>query len=484
MPAPAESVDWRVEFAEVFDRRGGFDVVIANPPYVRQEELKSHKAALKRQYPEVYKGTADILVYFYARAVQLLRPDALLAFITSNAFTKRKYGEKLRGHLANCLTISAIINFGEVKIFDATVEVFILVGRKASPAPCSNVKGHNLYPLLTRKLGRSGSVERAREEMIRLPEHLGAEVSIFPQTRLDESEWRIEDEDINRLFERLMNHGTPLGELAKGHIYMGVKTGLNDAFVIDRNKRDELVAEDPRSAKFIRPWLRGKDIKRWRFEWDNQFAIAIQNSGDADADNPWGKAHSERDARAIFRETYPALHDHLSYFECYRDKKGKERSIRIRQDQGKFWWELRACTYYHQFARPKIIWPDIAREVRFAFDMNGSYLGNTAYIMPTNLMWVLTVLNSELVEFLLCQITSSLRGDFLRLFSQYTTRVPVVIPDATLQRRFTEIAKLGANGVPVTNDELNDMVYWLYGLSQRDVALVKNWFERRSLTTG
>ena len=387
-----------------------------------------------------------------------LRPDASLAFITSNTFTKRKYGEKLRTFLSNQLTIGTIIDFGEVKIFGAAVEVIILVGQKSTPATDSNIRGHNLYPLLTRKLGRAGSVEKVREEMLRLPEHLTAEISVFPQTRLNESEWRIEDEDISRLFERLMNQGTPLGRLAGGHIYRGVVTGLNRAFVIDRAKRDELIASDSRSADLINPWLRGKDIKRWRAERAGLYIIFVN--------------------RGIDIELYPAIEEHLSQYRTLLEQRATSHLHP--------WYELQQPQegIYHHFAHQKVVWPDIAREVRFAFDMNGSYLGNTAYIMPTNLMWVLTVLNSELVEFLLCQITSSLRGDFLRLFSQYTTRVPVVIPDATLQRRFTEIAKLGANGVPVTNDELNDMVYWLYGLSQRDVALVKNWFERRSLTTG
>ena len=226
LPVPAGSVDWRVEFAEVFDRRGGFDIVIANPPYVRQEKQTLCKTDLVRLYSNVYKGRADILVYFYARAIQLLRPDASLAFVTSNSFTKRQYGEKLRGYLSNQLTINTVLDFGEVKIFDATVEAYILVGQKTFPIPGTNVRGHNLYPLLTRKIGRSGNAEKVREEMVRLPEHLEAEVSVFPQNRLNSSEWRIEDEDINSLFERLMNQGVALGEFAKGHIFRGVVTGL------------------------------------------------------------------------------------------------------------------------------------------------------------------------------------------------------------------------------------------------------------------
>ena len=462
-PAGSGLIDWRVEFAEVFDRGGGFDIVVANPPYVRHEGLTAHKTVLERLYPEVYMGTADILVYFYARAVQLLRPDSLLAFITSNSFTKRNYGEKLRGHLANYLTISSIIDFGEVKIFDATVEVFILVGRKASPAPCSIVRGHNLYPLLTRKLGSSGSVEQAREEMGRLPEHLAAEVSILPQTRLNESEWRIEDEDINRIFERLMNLGTPLGEFARGQMYRGIVTGLNEAFVIDGAKRDELIAENPRSVEIIKPWLRGRDIKRWRAERPGLYIIFTR--------------------RGVDIERYPAIEEHLwQWRDRLEPKRARGQPGPGRKPGNYKWYEIQDSTaFHHQFARPKIIWPEFARSVRFSFDTDGSYVNNKCYNMPVDFMWMLSIMNSELIEFLLCQIGNALRGGFLQLYSHYTSRLPVITPDMALQRRLESIARQGVRGETVDYDELDDMVNWLYGLSDMDVALVKDWFDRRSL---
>ena len=319
--------------------------------------------------------------------------------------------------MSNQLTIDTIIDFGEVKIFDATVEVFVLVGRKTPPAPDSSVWGHNLYPMLTRQLGRPGNVEHARVEMLRLPEHLAAEKSVFPQARLGESVWRIEDEDINRLYERLMNRGLPLGEFANGHIYRGVVTGLNKAFVIDQAKRDELIAKDSRSAELFKSWLRGKDIKRWRAKCAGLYIIFVN--------------------RGLDIELYPAVEEHLSQFRTLLEKRATSHLHP--------WYELQQPQegIYHHFTCPKIVWPDIARDVRFAFDMNGSYLGNTAYIMPTNSMWMLTVLNSDLVEFLLCQITSSLRGGFVRLIHQYISRLPVVTPDATLQRRLKSIAHAG-----------------------------------------
>ena len=289
---------WPVAFPEVLregDPNAGFDVVLANPPYVRMEKLDNEdELSYGEAFPEVAASRADLLVYFYARALQILRPGGWLSFITSNSFTKRKYGTKLRGYLPGVLTIERVIDFGEVKIFDATVEPYVLIGHKTSPELARTLFGHNLYAPLTRALGGRGNVERVREEIQGLSEYLESEVSSFPQSRLADSEWRIEDERVNLLFERLMGQGTRLGDFVDGRIYMGVKTGLNEAFVIDQDKRDELIEEDPRSAELIRPWLRGRDIKRWRTDRPGFYILFTSRGVDIDQ--------------------YPAVKEHLNWF--------------------------------------------------------------------------------------------------------------------------------------------------------------------------
>ena len=462
MPAPEGSVDWRVEFAEVFDQRGGFDIVVANPPYLRQESLKSYKTDLARLYPSVYRGRADILVYFYARAVQLLRSGGELSFITSNKYMRASYGDKLRRLLTTFLTIGQIIDFGDLPLFTATAYPSILVGKKDAPQNSLRLRVANLATPIRRVLtnrGHSVTSETVNKTMDSLPQLLKDHgIPDYPHTLLQMNGWIFEDPELIGLSERLLKEGTQLGSLVQGHIYRGVVTGLNKAFVIDLAKRDELIAADSRSTEVIFPWLRGKDIKRWRAEWAGLYIIFAN--------------------RGIDIELFPAIKEHLSNFRTLLEQRATSHLHP--------WFELQQPQegIYHHFAYHKIIWPDIAREVRFAFDMDGSYLGNTGYIMPTGSLWMLAILNSDLIEFLLCQITSSLRGGFVRLIHQYISRLPVVTPDANLQRRLTAIAQSGVGGDPEDNDELNDMVYWLYGLSDRDVALVRGWFERRSLTTG
>ena len=459
LPAPKGSVDWRVEFAEVFEERNGFDIVVANPPYLRQEILKSLKTSLARLYPCVYKGRADILVYFYARAIQLLRSGGGLSFITSNKYMRASYGDKLRHHLTNVLTISQIIDFGDLPLFTATAYPSILVGKKDATFDTNRALVAELAtPIRSLLTSQDKAVtnEIINKTMDILPQLLKDNgIPDYPQALLQKSGWILEDPELISLSERLLTEGTPLNRLAGGHIYRGVVTGLNEAFVIDRAKRNELIAADSRSAVLINPWLRGKDIKRWRAEWAGLYIIFAN--------------------RGIDIELYPAIEEHLSQFRTQLEQRATSHLHP--------WYELQQPQegIYHYFSHHKIVWPDIARDVRFAYDTDGCYLGNTGYIMPTQSMWMLAVLNSHLFEFLLCQIASSLRGGFVRLIHQYVSRLPFVTPDSLLKDRLMDIAQKCVSSDIVDDDELNDIVYGLYKLSDRDVALIKDWFEIRRL---
>ena len=454
---------WPVAFPDVLrqgDPNAGFDIVLANPPYVRMERIDNEDELFYGEaFPEVAASRADLLVYFYARALQILRPDGWLSFITSNSFTKRKYGEKLRAHLPQALTIKRLIDFGEVKIFDATVEPYVLTGCKNDPEPNRVLLGHNLYAPITRSIGGKGSVERVREEIQSLPEYLESEVSSFPQSRLTDSEWRIEDEQVNLLFERLLSQATPLGKVLKNQIYMGVKTGLNDAFVIGEKKRRELVHKDQRSAELIKPWLRGKDIRRWKSNASGLYIIF---------------AH-----RGIDISEYPAIEAHL---RSYRRDLEERATAHLHP-----WYELQQPQegIYHEFADAKIVWPDIARDVRFSYDTEGSFLGNTCYVMPTEKKWLLPILNSELVEFLFCQLTNTLPGGFKRLFIDRISQLPIVSLDKSTQAKLealtNEILSLeqSSGQVESIEREIDSIVFHVYGLSALERKLVLDWLGER-----
>ena len=467
LPAGARDVDalrtqlglsfiWRLDFAEVFADKGGFDVVIANPPYIRQELFSDQKPLLKAAFPDVYHGVADLYVYFYRQGLALARPGGVLTFISSNKFFRAGYGKPLRTYLRDNSRLKTVIDFGDLPIFEATTYPCVLVAANRRPADGeATAQALNVRSMAT---------------LERLADAVQREGWPQPQRSLRRDGWALERPEVLALMEKLRGSGTSLGEYVGGKFYRGIVTGLNKAFVIDQVTRDHLVAEDPRSAEVIKPWLGGRDIERWRVEWDSKYLIAIQNSGDRDAHNLWANAKSEDQARVIFSRAYPAVYEHLQQYEA---------RLKKRSDQGKFWWELRSCAYYAEFDKPKIVYPDIAKEPEFAYDTTGAYGSNTMYILPTDELYLLGVLNSSVVEFFYTQISSTIRGDYLRFIAMYMERVP--IPDITSAQRAAieslvrELLDAEGQGPQVAEweRELNALVYELYGLTGEEIGIVE-----------
>ena len=459
---PAGVIDWRIEFAEVVTARGGFDVVLANPPYVRMEKLnKSDEDRYKANFRVVAASRADLLVYFYARAVELLKDGGTLALITSNKYMRAGYGKKLRAFLTTTLAITQVIDFGDLPVFTATSYPAVLVGRKGASGGHHQLQIADLAVPVRRELSDRG-IRVTPETMNREMEHLSGFLRSHGHTDYSQSffrptGWVLEDPHLIRLFERLMNQGKPLGEFVNGRIYRGVVTGLNEAFVINQAKRDTLVATDPMSAEIIKPWLRGRDIRRWTPDWARLYIVFTNRGVDIDR--------------------YPVIREHLEWF---RPQLEQRATAHLHP-----WYELQQPQegIYAEFERPKVIWPDIAREARFAYDIEEGYLDATCFTVPSDSQWLLAILNSLISEFVLSQNTSSIRGGFLRPKRQYMLSFPVVSPDSTLRHSLESVAQAGVDGEVVNSDELNALVYDLYGLSRSDVKLINDWFERRSLAS-
>ncbi len=447
--------DFEIYFHEVFEDKGGFDVVIGNPPYVRQERLRALKPQFKANFPQVYAGTADLYVYFYAQGVHILHSHGSLAYISSNKFMRAGYGKKLRQFLGTKTALHTLIDFGDLPVFDATAYPTIVITRKAAPAP-----DHALLALTVDSL----------DVLQNLPLVVHDLAWPIPQRSLRTEGWALVQPRVRALMKKLRSKGTALAEFVDWKIYYGIKTGYNQAFVIDEATRQRLIEADPRSAEVIKPWLRGRDIKRWRVDWCGLYVIYIRNGGDAGVTHPWENIRIETDARDLFRKTYPAIHDHLSQFEP---------ALRKRQDQGRFWWELRACAYYEAFEKPKIVYPDIAKRPEFVFDFEGRYGGNTLYIIPTNELFLLGVLNSPVVHFFYSKISSTVRGGYFRFIATYMSQIP--IPNANSEQRETMESLvrqlLDARGmgpqVAAWERELNEIVYRLYDLTEEEIGLVE-----------
>ena len=445
------SADW-FDPEWMFGIVDGFDVVIGNPPYVRQEKIKELKPTLKDQY-DCYTGTADLYVYFYERGFQMLRGDGVLTYISSNKYFRSAYGKKLRDFLARQTTLSQLIDFGDAPVFTSIAYPSIITASKAH-AQGNHFRALNWEP--GPSIDEFGAVFRTKG-------------FTMPQNALTVDGWRLTSPAVLSLLEKLRNAGKPLGEYVKGQLYSGIKTGLNEAFVVDRETRDRLVAEHPSSSEVLKPFLRGRDVKRWQVNFAEQYLIKIESS--ENRAHLWsGQVAAE--AEHILASTYPAIHAH---FESFREQ------LINRYDQGKYFWELRACAYWEEFQQPKIVYPDIAQGTEFSFDDDGHFLGNTSYLLPTKEMWLLGLLNSKAVFWFYTKTSTQIRGGFVRFIAQYVSQIPipsikpeqkVLIGKIVNQILDTKRADPNAD-VSKLENEIDQIVYLLYHLTPEEIDIVE-----------
>lgn len=404
--APEGSLNWPVEFAEVFvDESGtvrGFDAVLANPPYIRHELIKELKPALKKVFGELFAGTADLYTYFYFRGVQLLRPGGMFVFISSNKWFRAAYGEKLRAFMAANTDICSITDFGELPVFNAATFPMIFVARKSPPEA--------QMPVFT----QVKSLAPPYPDVKALIEQRGFEL---PHGAIRGSEWTLADKDTLARLRQMAASGTPLGEYVQGKIYRGILTGFNEAFVIDGAKRAELIAEDPRSAEIIKPLAVGDDVRRWRINKKDKWLIFTR--------------------RGINIDAYSAIKKHLSAFKTQLEprpadweKKNPGKTWPGRKPGSYKWFEIQDdIAYYAEFDKPKIVFPDIAMESRFTFDPQGTFVTNTTYMAVVDDLFLLGVLNSSPMWWFcgerLTEVGDADERGRLRFFRVFVERLPI-----------------------------------------------------------
>ena len=417
--SPFFSAEW------MFNVKDGFDIIIGNPPYI---QLQNNGGELNKLYApcgfQSFASTGDIYCLFYERGWQLLKDNGHLCFITSNKWMRAGYGEKLRTFFANNTDPKLMIDFGGVKIFEsATVDTNILLYEKSKNT-------HHTRCAVTNKQNKD-SINN---------------LSVFVQqqgTFCDFSggdSWVILspiEQSIKRKIEAV---GTPLKDWDI-QINYGIKTGYNDAFIISTEKRNEILAnckteeERRKTEELIRPILRGRDIKRYGYEWADLWLINTHNGV------------KERIPR-IRIEDYPAVKAHLDQFW---DK------IKDRADQGDTPYNLRNCAYLEEFSKPKIIYNDIAQTLSFALSKDGEFLNNTAYFFGSYdislLSYLQAVLNSDLIDWYYRTISVQLGEKAVRMFSIYVLKIPIP----------KKIVKI----------DNEDAIYKIYGLNDQEVNFLK-----------
>lgn len=458
-----EAFDFETYFSEVMDkkRHGGFDVVIGNPPYVRQEGIKEFKSRLKAEDYECYDGVADLLVYFYERGVRLLRAGGAIALITSNKFYHAGYGEKLRRFLARELTLHLLIDFGDAPVFESIAYASILTGVRLAPRHDTSVRAYTW--------GKDMVLEHITQAVSQYSKQIH-------QGDLKSDGWRLEGRSDSRLLEKLRDAGKPLGDLVHDYFFRGITTGLNEAFIIDEKQKRELIAAHPSSREVIKPFLRGKNVKRWSVEDPKQWLLFI----------PWHFPLHEQDtitgaskaAEKAFVANYPAVYEHLSSFRTELEGRNQEETG-IRYE----WYALQrwGAEFAAEFGRPKIVYPELALEPSFAFDEQGAWVDNTVYFIPNSGRWLLGVLNSRVSQYFFHSTSPTMRGGFHRFKAIYMREFPVPVVSSEKQERMEKLvarilsAKQHDAGAKVSalEREIDELVYALYGLSDEEVALVQ-----------
>ncbi|EAJ7670965.1 class I SAM-dependent DNA methyltransferase [Campylobacter coli] len=457
--------EWRFEFPEILDDDGnfkGFDLIIGNPPYIRQEELKELKSHLAKNY-KVYKGTSDIYTYFYELGFNVLKDNGVLSYITSNKYTRAGYGEALREFLLKNVKVLEYTDLNGIKVFDsATVDTSILCFEK-SKSKDNKFK----YLALSNEILKTCAYDIG----------LYKDFAEFSQNSLSKESFTFSDENTSALKAKIERIGTPLKEWQGLNIYRGILTGYNEAFIITTEKRNEILAnckdeaEKERTAKLIRKMLRGRDIKRYSYEWAGLWVINTHNGY---------KNQNGEKVEVINIEYYPSLKKHFDEFYPQLEK---------RTDKGLTPYNLRNCAYLDEFEKEKIVWNPVSGEYLFSYIKEHIFFNNSLFMMTLDvfsLKYILAFMNSNCYKWLITLKTNLIQtGSYAYGAKDKIERLPIPKINSKNEKLANELINLvdeilkakeqdkNANTQELEN-KINSLVYKLYNLTEDEIKIIEN----------
>ncbi len=379
-----KAFNWKEEFPEIF-KNGGFDVVIGNPPYVRAELLGKYQEYLNNNY-SLYNPSGDLFSYFYEKSFKLLKSITGLFGFISNTFDKTTAGISIREYLQNKILFLKYIDFTEVQIFEgATTYPIILTAQ-------NNKIDDNVFQYI--KIPKS-----SQSPIIDIDLHSYVTVE---QKTLDKINWSFKSKSAVNLVSKL-KHNKSVKEIY-GKCYYGVKTALNEAFIIPKTYE---------IGEHIKPIFEGKELSKWVNSESVQQLILFESKW---TKKEYGDDITEESGLQKLSNDYPNLLNHILPL--------KERAKK-RYDKGDFFWELRNCAYYDLFEKPKIVFPNLQNSNKFSFDETGAYINAPAVILPTNDKFLLAILNSKLVWYFLTNICVVRSGGYIEVKPQYFEQIPI-----------------------------------------------------------
>jgi len=381
--APFFDAEW------MFGLKKGFDIAIGNPPYVQIQSFsgRPEQKLWEKQKYETYTKTGDVYCLFYERGHRLLKSGGILTYITSNKWMRANYGKALRKFFLSHGTINQLIDFADSQIFEnATTYTNILVYRK-------DAKGTS---------PKAWDLSSAYENHVSLEDMLIAQGIGDPL--FSEDSFVIVKGELASIKKRIEEVGIPLKNWDIAINY-GIKTGFNEAFIIEGKKKDELIAKDPKSEEILKPILRGRDIKRYKSEFVDLWLVATFP------------------ALGINIKNYPAV---MSYLKSFGKKLEQSGEPGCRKKTNNKWFEVQdTIAYYQEFSKNKIVWPETSQDNQFCFVVENYYLDKTTFFIASDDKYLLGLLNSKIVCFYLDTLVSKMRGGYFSMSKIYVEQLPI-----------------------------------------------------------
>ncbi|POY36439.1 type II restriction endonuclease [Solitalea longa] len=438
--------EWRFEFPEVLNDEGdfvGFDVVIGNPPYIRQEEIKDQKGFLQGNY-KTYSGTADLYVFFVEKGFDVLKATGQFTYIMPNKWMQTGYGKPLRNFLLNH-SLTQITDFGDLQVFDEATTYPCIIHLRKAPSINSFVVAN---------------VETLKHQL-QFADYVNDISFESPQNKLTEDTWVLSGSEHLQLLEKLQSKFSFLESYVGGNSYRGVLTGLTEAFVIDEETRERIIKEDPFSAEIIKPVLRGRDIKPWFATSDGVWLISTFPNLNLDIEN------------------YPGIKNHLMSFGKERlEQSGNNGS---RKKTSNKWFETQdSIAYWSEFLKPKIMYQKFQVKPCFIYDEQGLYCNDSMWIMPTDDKVLLGILNSKIGWYLTTKYCTAIQNG-CQLIWKYFSQIPIAKGSEDqreiLIEKVTQILSIKkTDPIADTSDlekEIDQLVYELYELTEEEIKLVE-----------
>ena len=445
---------WHTWFHDVFSRpsKEGFDIVIGNPPYIEAKKLKHIASTLKEKFT-VYSGTADLSIYFNELGLNLLAEKGIISYITTNKFFNTQYGEKVRNQLSS-QHINTILNFEQVEVFeDVLVSSVIFNISKRNKKP----KNFFIYEKFCKL-----KFQEFKRQFVERQNLFG----VYSQDHLNNKEWSFSDMTQLMLKEKIEKKHLLLKDIEGVKIYRGVTTGYNPAFIISNEQRDRLIAEDYKNSRVIKNMLQGRNIRKWYYNESKENLIFTRRGIDI-ADFPLIKTHL------------------LAYYNNLKPKTIGD-SLEGRKPGNYKWFEILDNTaYYLEFEKTeKIIWGLTADKWAYALDTEQHYLPSNAYILTSKnipIRFILGLLNSKLLHYYFGFIGVMTAGGAYTLKAATIESLPIAVGTREQQNEIALKVDSILNSkaedkqadVSSTENEIDHLVYELYGLSEEDIKIVE-----------